>query len=264
MLRLLLRPRWIFIHLLVALIVAVCAGLGRWQLNRLEERRTENARIARQTSLPAQGLEELLPSPGVPARLADDFAYRRVRVRGTYDTNRELVLLTRSNGDEAGNHLLTPLVISRDAAVIVDRGWVPLNMNSPPVPQAAPPDGPADVTGVLLPSEGRGRFGPGDSSGRAKATSRVDLERLANQLPYQTYPLYLRLETQRPSSGRSLPQPVPLPPSDEGPHLSYAVQWFVFGALALITYGALIRREVRSFKGISEDGTAAEPQEITA
>lgn len=257
-------PRWIIIHLLVALIVAVCVGLGQWQLNRLEERRAENALIAKQTALPTQGLEELLSSPGVPARLADGFAYRRVSVRGTYDADREIVLLTRSNGDQAGNHLLTPLVTSKGTAVIVDRGWVPLNMNTPPVPQAAPPDGPADVTGVLLPSEGKGRFGPNDSSGRAKATSRVDLDRLANQLPYQTYPLYLRLETQRPSSGRSLPQPVPLPPPDEGPHLSYAVQWFIFGALALITYGALIRREARSFNGIPEDGAAAEPQEITA
>jgi cytochrome oxidase assembly protein ShyY1 len=34
------------------------------------------------------------------------------------------------------------------------------------------------------------------------------------------------------------------PPLDEGPHLSYAIQWFAFAAIALIGAGAVaIRRE---------------------
>ena len=30
-----------------------------------------------------------------------------------------------------------------------------------------------------------------------------------------------------------VPQRVPTPPLDEGPHLSYAIQWFSFAAIAL-------------------------------
>jgi surfeit locus 1 family protein len=243
--RLLLTRRWILLHLLVAVVVAVCLGLGRWQLNRLAERRAENARITAQTALPTEPLERILPSSSVPARRAEGQSFRRVSVRGTFVPDREIVLLTRSNGDETGNRVLTPLVISEGTAIIVDRGWVPLTMNTPPILEAAPPDGPVEVTGVLLPSEPRGSFGPNDPpSGTVKAVSRIDLDRLSEQLPYQTYPLYLRLATQRPASGRRLPETVPLPAPTEGPHMSYAVQWFAFATIALVTYGALIRKEI--------------------
>jgi cytochrome oxidase assembly protein ShyY1 len=30
----------------------------------------------------------------------------------------------------------------------------------------------------------------------------------------------------------------------EGPHLSYAVQWFIFATIAVIGYGVLVRREL--------------------
>jgi cytochrome oxidase assembly protein ShyY1 len=245
--RFLLKPRWVLVHLLAALIVSVCIALGQWQLNRLSERRAENARIARQTALAPEGLDELLPSPRLPYRHAEDLAYRRVNVRGTYDAGREVVLLTRSNGEQNGNHVLTPLVTSQGAAVIVNRGWVPLTMDRPPVPEAAPPDGPVEVTGLLLPSEPRGRFEPSVSqSDTVKAVSRIDLSRLSKQLPYQTYPLYLRLETELPTSGRRLPETVPLPAPNEGPHLSYAIQWFAFASIALVTYAALIRKEFKT------------------
>jgi surfeit locus 1 family protein len=243
--RSLLRPRWIFFHLLLVLIVAVCLALGRWQLNRLAERRAENARIAAQTALPAASLEKVLSTPEISARLAEGEVFRRVNVKGTFDADREVVVLTRSNGDETGNHLLTPLVTPQGAAIFVDRGWVPLGMERPPVAKAAPPKEPVEVTGVLLPSEPRSRLAPNPPPGPVKATSRIDLRRLSGQLPYQTYPLYLRLESQRPASPRPLPEAVPLPLPNDGPHLSYAIQWFSFAAIAMVTYGALIRRELK-------------------
>jgi cytochrome oxidase assembly protein ShyY1 len=37
MVRRLLTPRWLAIHLLAVVLVAACAGLGRWQLDRAAE-----------------------------------------------------------------------------------------------------------------------------------------------------------------------------------------------------------------------------------
>jgi hypothetical protein len=39
------------------------------------------------------------------------------------------------------------------------------------------------------------------------------------------------------------PVRIPLPSLDEGPHRSYAVQWFAFAAIALIGTGAVARKE---------------------
>jgi cytochrome oxidase assembly protein ShyY1 len=51
------------------------------------------------------------------------------------------------------------------------------------------------------------------------------------------------LQTQTPA--RERPIPAPLPDTSEGPHLSYAIQWFTFAAIALVGYGLLVRRARR-------------------
>ena len=39
-----------------------------------------------------------------------------------------------------------------------------------------------------------------------------------------------------------IPIPLPLPDLTEGPHLSYAVQWFIFMTIALIGYPLVLRK----------------------
>ena len=61
---------------------------------------------------------------------------------------------------------------------------------------------------------------------------------------HETYPVYLLLAAQDPPPG-ALPEPVPPTETDDGPHLVYAVQWFLFTTIALVGYGAILRREAR-------------------
>jgi cytochrome oxidase assembly protein ShyY1 len=51
--------------------------------------------------------------------------------------------------------------------------------------------------------------------------------------PEALEPLVLRRTVFPPGSPRGL-APVPLPRRSRGPHLSYAVQWFFFAAIALV------------------------------
>jgi cytochrome oxidase assembly protein ShyY1 len=39
--------------------------------------------------------------------------------------------------------------------------------------------------------------------------------------------------------------PVPVPDLGEGPHLNYAVQWFLFAAVGVLAYPFLLRRQAR-------------------
>jgi surfeit locus 1 family protein len=86
------------------------------------------------------------------------------------------------------------------------------------------------------------------SSGPPPASERitkVDLGEIGAALPYPILPVYLLLERQVPPQTGSLPEPPPLPPLTNGPHLSYAVQWFSFAAIALFGYVVLLRRDRR-------------------
>jgi surfeit locus 1 family protein len=237
MLRSLLTPRWILGMLLALLVAAGCVELGLWQLRRLDERRTFNTSVERAIDSNPRPLNAFAATSG-----ADALAYRRVRVNGTYDTRREVVLFGRTLNGEPGNEVLTPLVTADGSAVVVDRGWVPLASDTPPVSAAAPPAGAVSVTGILWPPEAESE--PDPSAPPERQLAKIDLGRLQQQLPYRIARAYLWLQSQQPSQAGPLPRPVPLPPLDEGPHLSYAVQWFIFAAIAVVGYAVLARREL--------------------
>jgi len=56
--------------------------------------------------------------------------------------------------------------------------------------------------------------------------------------------VYLELESSQPADAKGL-TPIPLPELDEGPHLSYAIQWFTFSALAVIGWVLVVRKTAR-------------------
>jgi surfeit locus 1 family protein len=240
--RFLLTRRWIVASVVVLVAVVLMVMLGLWQLRRFDEVATSNDRVRSRLELPVVPVDQVL-RPGVDP---DDVVYRRVEVTGSFDVAEEVALDNRSDQGRAGKHLLTPLVTQDGLALIVDRGWIPLDLSSEQATAVRPLSGTVRVVGVLFSSERKGAFGaPIPPQGRVTAVPRVDVARLAQQLPYPAFPLYLRIVSQSPLRAGELPIPPGLPVLDDGPHLSYAVQWFLFATVALAVFGALARREAR-------------------
>ncbi len=239
--------------LLVVVIAGVFVRLGFWQLSRLQQRNEFVAALERGLHTNPVPIARLLPPGGTVG--PDAVRYRRVEVSGTYDAPREVVLYGRGLSEEVeGNHVLTPLVMSNGEAIVVDRGWIPIRYNTPPVGPAAPPGGPVRITGILIPSEG-GLPGQGGAA-PVTETTRVDLAQLASQMPYRIEPLYLLLQSQEPAED-ALPRAAPFLLPEAPPHLSYAIQWFSFAAISLIGWGVLARRE-------AGDHAASPPQSAPA
>jgi surfeit locus 1 family protein len=213
----------------------VCVRLGFWQLDRLEERRAFNAELEAAVASQPTSLADL------PTE--DDVTYRRVTVDGTWDARHEVILFGRSLEGRPGNHVLTPLRLADGRAVLVDRGWVPSDVRAPPVGgDAAATPGDVSVDGIVLPSDDA----EGGAGGGALPTQvrRVDVAALDAAIPYDLVPsVYVLLQTQTPDQER--PIPAPLPETSEGPHLSYAIQWFTFATIAVVGYVLLVRRARR-------------------
>ena len=195
--------------IVAVLVAAVCVRLGIWQLDRLAQRKALNAALAVRLALPV--LEVRGGISGDSARL------RRVTATGRYDFAGERTWPGRSFEGTPGVALITPLRLADGSAVLVDRGWVP-SPDAFHVDHAAYRESDtATVTGIarLLP---RGR-GDVDSPGF---------------LPFV-------IELQTPESP-GLPRRWPPPAFDNGPHLSYAIQWFSFAVIALVGTAVMIRR----------------------
>ena len=207
-----MRRQDITLGVVAILVATVCVLLGRWQLNRLTQRRARNSVLAARLALPPLTVRRDIG--------ADSARQRRVVTHGVYDFSAERTWPGRSFQGTPGVALITPLRLADGSAVLVDRGWVP-SPDAFHVDHALyrEPDT-ATVTGIaLIPPRGRGD---------------VDV---AGFLPF-----VIQLETPEPPADRGLPRRWPSPAFDDGPHLSYAIQWFSFALIALVGTAVLIRK----------------------
>jgi surfeit locus 1 family protein len=228
--------------LVLLLMAAICVRLGFWQLSRLRERQAAN-RVA----LAARAAPPISLDRADQSDLAD-LAERRVVATGRYDSEHAIVLRGLPLDGVPGVHLVTPLLLlGQETAVLVDRGFVPAPDAVTVNPDSLREPGRVRVVGLAAPiPSGGGK--PLEHRGRT-TWRRLDLMALRERLPYPILPLYLR---QLPDSSLPpFPRRVPPPPLDEGPHLSYAVQWFLFGLMAVL-FGVLVVN--RQATGRSEQG----------
>ena len=243
MLRALRQPKWMVATVVVLALAAVFVRLGIWQLERLEERRAVNQigeqRMSEDPVRLSRVLEEAEGDP-------ESLQYRRVYVTGMFDPSEEVLIRSQVELGQAGFHVITPLVEDDGWTVLVNRGWVPLSMDTPPV-GPRPPSGRQVVEGWVQLSQTRPPFGPEDRPGEEQVFNRVDIGRIAEQMPHDVASVYVVAMGEE-----SEELPIPVDPPDftnEGPHLAYAIQWFGFAAVGLVGFYFLVRR-----KGVSRDG----------
>ncbi len=241
-----LTPRWILLTVLVAVAVAVMVRLGFWQLARLSDRRASNAQMmARQGQEPldAGSLDHLRADQAqVPESI-----WREVRVTGTYRSE-DQVLVQRSNNGAPGFWVVTPLLTQEGVAVAVNRGWVPITVGDGGDPRTySAPAGEVTVTGLVqAPEQERAVQEAGPGGARLSVLSRVDLGRMSGQVPYALVPIWVLMGEQQPAQDGPLPMLVLPPPPDDGPHLNYAGQWFIFATLTVVVFPMAVRRAARS------------------
>jgi surfeit locus 1 family protein len=216
------RPRWIVGTVICVALVLLFVRLGFWQLDRLHERRAQNERIESRMELPVE-----------PVEVVGDEEYRRVAVDGAWDDAATVFVRSRSYQGRPGFHVLTPVVVGEEA-VIVNRGWVP-EASAPPV------SGRAHLEGLTRRSQQRGSIGPRDpEDGVLREIVRADLGRIQQQYDRPLLPVYVEVEGE---PGAAPPFPIEPPDLADGPHLSYAGQWFLFALIGAGGWVILLRRQ---------------------
>ena len=227
----------------MALCLLAAAGfvrLGFWQLHRLDERRAANRVAIAARAAP------VLELAGAAVASADSLEERKVMARGRYDHMHDIVLRGGAYQGVPGVYLVTPLRLAgSDTAVLVERGFVP-------APDAVTADAgtfaePGEVVVKGLARRLRpGRGNPMRREGRT-TWARLDPDALRDSLPYPILSISIR-QTPDPSLP-SFPRRMEPLPIDDGPHLNYAIQWFLFATLALAFAFLVIGRREKSRRG---------------
>jgi surfeit locus 1 family protein len=151
---------------------------------------------------------------------------RRVHASGTFDYSREHFHAFRPRQGSPGGYLLTPLArANTDSLVLILRGWVY-------APDAMTVDlarwreaEPVTLEGYALPYPAPAT--ETDSARAPRAVVRLDHARLEQRMQRPLAGYYIVM-TSGPATGDSTPSRLGDPEFHDGPHLSYAVQWFLF------------------------------------
>lgn len=253
MLRFLLTPRWLALHVATIVVIAGTLFLGSWQMRAYAEQ-DERERIA------AANLAEDAPTAPISDVVAAgqglpvDAVSRPVTASGSYDPSATLLVPGRELDGREGWYVVTPLVSDDQSVTPVLRGWV-AERDSPAV---QPPAGDVAVTGSVQALERDGDAVPGRGPGLAQdevaALTPVALFRIYPYPPATVRQMQLVLTDERPSPAVT-PELVPVAQAAPSPvgvsawrHLSYAWQWWLFAVATVVFWGAFVRSGYRDEK----------------
>jgi len=277
MYRFLLRPAWLFFHAVVLAGVVLMVAAGFWQLNRLDERKDFNSEVRERSQQAPFELTAVLDELDAGTLDPSTAEWLPVTASGTYLPD-QVLEFNNSQGGRAGDNVLTALVLDDNTTlnndtdgtddtvtVIVNRGFIPLGIDVP-----EPPAVEVEIVGYIRPSEARNRGGLTDVDDGEPVTEirRIDIPRLTAQFPGEVAPVFVQLIASEPEVGPGDPSPVVLPELDSGPHLSYAIQWFIFAICVAVGWVLAVRRSLavraRTQQAVSADSPSPADDEAAS
>jgi cytochrome oxidase assembly protein ShyY1 len=235
MIRRLLTPRWIVVHLGVLALVILMSYLAFWQLSRLDQKKSFNATLTAHSTAPVLKVEDIVSTD------IEVIEWRRVELSGSYMSDKIVTVINRSQNGAAGYDVLVPFRTTTNQTFLVNKGFMQLSMPLPTLRTT-----PLTVLGYIRDTQSRGTLGAIDSTDAAvREFQRFDIPLIAERLGVDTPPLFVQLRNELPAPTEQWPAPVSLPELNEGTHLSYAVQWFFFALTALVAWVVVVRRKMR-------------------
>jgi cytochrome oxidase assembly protein ShyY1 len=234
-----LSRRWFGYLALAVVFAAVCVALSQWQIARLNETRTANELVDRNYHSTPIALDSALPSlTSYSARQQ----WKQVTLTGTYLTDEQVLVRNRPLNGQPGFEVLDPLLLADGRVFVVDRGYVPIG-NTQDRPDSIPSPRSDTVTVVVRLQAGEPTLsGRSDTQGELATIHLPDVAKLVGK---PTYTRAYGLMVSESPAAATRPTAMQKPELDEGLHISYAIQWVIFGIMAFFGLWYAIRQEYR-------------------
>ena len=229
--------RWSGWFLVVVVFATGTVFLSSWQFDRREEKVDRIELVQTNYNAPVASLSAVAPAGTLPP----ENEWLRVELEGNYLTQHSYLVRNRPLNGQPGFLQLVPFQTREGEIIAIERGWMPTGnrQDSPDfVPQVEPD--PKTITVRLRPGEPE--IDRGAPEGQIE---NINLERFAELTGLNiNREFYGRMAFEEPVS-QEYATPMPMPRMDEGNHLSYALQWILFGVMAFVAFGWALRQELQ-------------------
>lgn len=218
---------WVALVVLFALITSL---LSWWQFSRREERVVRIEQVLANYNKPAVPMDQL--NWVVLENGQSNLEWTPVLVSGTYLRQEAVIVRNRPLSGQAGFLQLVPLLLESGEILMVERGWLPAGSDVTK-PQSNPLPDPISHELVVRLRAPEPDLGRQPVEGQLASIHPAGLEEKLSSYGDLLTDRYGRVVTEAPSYS-SAPIPMPMPSLNEGNHLSYALQWILFGLMAFV------------------------------
>jgi surfeit locus 1 family protein len=243
------KPQWL--PSLAALVVlGVTLALGNWQLGRAAQKEAFVQKIETQAARPPM----LMPAQPMDTAAAREADLQPVLVRGELIASATVFIDNRMYKRQPGYYVLTPMKLADSPMhVVINRGWVPANLDRSVLPAIATPGGPVTVQGLArVPGQA---FSLKEDAATGVVWQAISLTRFVQQFGLMVQPVYVEqragaadgLVRDWPSGGGAgaLQNTAAITGMTADKHRGYAFQWFALAALVVVLWFFFSFKQVR-------------------
>lgn len=264
-----LKPRWIAGFIFAIALSGVFVLLSQWQFGRSTQPEVPVNPATEQVQPLTSTLQ---PGEFFHGSVADQM----VTAQGTYSADKQVLVPGRLHDGKSGYWVVSAFAVNGaptlTGAAATPQTWIPVARGwvADPRDAAAPPSGPVELTGRLLPSEAP-VAGKAPKPGEASA---VSVAELINYWDVSSYPGFVSA-TAEVVGGQDVSAaavPCNLLPLDIGPqppaqhinwlNLFYSIEWVVFAGFALFIWWRLVKDDYhRDLEEALDDAEGSEQDE---
>lgn len=231
-----LIPSLVTIALLYTMI-----SLGFWQLDRADYKTNLQTLIENKQGTAPIPLDTI-------AKEEKNWLFQPVFTQGHFDSQHQIYLDNQVNKMTAGYSVFTPLMISENLAILVNRGWITLGKSREDKPNISVDTKTKRIEGLVIHPPSKGLVLSSNANiytSWPTTLQYIDIQEIEKELNYKLLPMVLLMNQTEQTTLQA--RPVKINMRSEK-HTAYAFQWFGLSLALFIIYIVVNTKNTRNTK----------------